>query len=170
MSESIFSDNAHIAQSRLILLDATLIFFMSLTMYSYVRFKKLRYMYDPLRMNYRLEPDVIHCRSFSPEWWGWLLATGTFMACTWASKVNGILTVVAVGIAVLIDLWDILDVRNSMVSGLLTLGQEHYSIFPVGPFPEALRCTGNRLHTITSDPLSILFLDPPYYPDKVRHW
>lgn len=39
------------------------------------------------------------------------------MACTWASKVNGILTVVAIGIAVLIDLWDILDVRkgHSMV-------------------------------------------------------
>ena len=40
-----FPDNAHIAQSRLILLDATLIFFLSLSMYSYVRFRKLRYMY-----------------------------------------------------------------------------------------------------------------------------
>jgi len=38
-------DNAHVAQSRLILLDATLIFFLSLTMYSYVRFRKLRYLY-----------------------------------------------------------------------------------------------------------------------------
>ena len=40
------------------------------------------------------------------------------MAFTWASKVNGILTVVAVGIAVLIDLWDILDIKkgHSMVS------------------------------------------------------
>jgi dolichyl-phosphate-mannose-protein mannosyltransferase len=36
-------DNAHIAQSRLILLDATLIFFMSLTIYAYVKFRKLRY-------------------------------------------------------------------------------------------------------------------------------
>ncbi|OBZ73646.1 Dolichyl-phosphate-mannose--protein mannosyltransferase 4 [Grifola frondosa] len=87
-------DNAHVAQSRLILLDATLIFFMSLTMYSYIRFRKLRY------------------REFSSDWWTWLLATGFFMACTWASKVNGILTVVAVGIAVLIDLWDILDYRT----------------------------------------------------------
>ena len=40
-----FPDNAHIAQSRLILLDATLIFFLSLTMYCYIRFRKLRYMY-----------------------------------------------------------------------------------------------------------------------------
>ena len=65
----------------------------------------------------------------------WLIATGAFMACTWASKVNGILTVVAIGIAVLIDLWDILDVKkgHSMVSlislvqsQLFTLAQEYF--------------------------------------------
>ncbi|THU87976.1 glycosyltransferase family 39 protein, partial [Dendrothele bispora CBS 962.96] len=90
----ILFDNAHIAQSRLILLDATLIFFMSLTIYAYIRFQKLRY------------------REFSTEWWGWLLATGAFMACTWGSKVNGILTVVTIGIAVLVDLWKLLDHRR----------------------------------------------------------
>ena len=36
-------DNGHVAQSRLILLDAALIFFMSLTIYAYIRFYKLRY-------------------------------------------------------------------------------------------------------------------------------
>ncbi|EKM81771.1 hypothetical protein AGABI1DRAFT_118848 [Agaricus bisporus var. burnettii JB137-S8] len=87
----ILFDNAHITQSRLILLDATLIFFMALTIYAYVRFRKLRY------------------REFSTEWWVWLVLTGVFMACTWGSKVNGILTVACIGIAVLIDLWDILD-------------------------------------------------------------
>ncbi|GJE91205.1 glycosyltransferase family 39 protein [Phanerochaete sordida] len=87
----ILFDNAHVAQSRLILLDAPLIFFMAMTIYSYIRFRKLRY------------------QEFSPAWWGWLLAAGSFMACTWASKVNGILTVAAIGIAVLIDLWDVLD-------------------------------------------------------------
>ena len=57
---------------------------------------------------------------FSPAWWGWLLATGTFMACTWSSKVNGILTVATIGVAVLIDLWDILDYKkgHSMVRPL----------------------------------------------------
>ena len=40
-----YVDNAHVAQDRLILLDATLIFFMTLTMYCYIRFKKLRYRY-----------------------------------------------------------------------------------------------------------------------------
>ena len=34
------------------------------------------------------------------------------MACAWGSKVNGILTVVTIGIAVLIDLWDILDIKK----------------------------------------------------------
>jgi len=87
-------DNGHVTQSRLILLDATLIFFMALTVYAYVRFRKLRY------------------SEFSVEWWTWLIATGTFMACTWGSKVNGILTVFTIGIAVLIDLWDILDIKK----------------------------------------------------------
>ncbi|KAG6869242.1 hypothetical protein C0993_009107 [Termitomyces sp. T159_Od127] len=88
-------DNAHITQSRLILLDAALIFFMSLTIYAYIRFRKLRY------------------REFTTEWWTWLITTGVFMACTWGSKVNGILTVVTIGIAVLVDLWDILDIRKN---------------------------------------------------------
>lgn len=40
------------------------------------------------------------------------------MAFTWGSKVNGILTVFTIGIAVLVDLWDILDIKKgySMVS------------------------------------------------------
>ena len=61
---------------------------------------------------------IVSHSPFSGEWWGWLLATGAFMACTWASKVNGILTVVAVGVAVLVDLWEILDIKkgNTMVS------------------------------------------------------
>ncbi|KAL0953784.1 hypothetical protein HGRIS_004968 [Hohenbuehelia grisea] len=90
----ILFDNAHVTQSRLILLDATLIFFMTLTVYCYVRFRKLRHL------------------EFKTEWWTWLVATGVSMACAWGSKVNGILTVVAIGCAVLIDLWDILDHRK----------------------------------------------------------
>ncbi|KAF9785180.1 glycosyltransferase family 39 protein [Thelephora terrestris] len=91
----ILFDNAHVTQSRLILLDAILIFFMSLTIYSYIKFRKYRY------------------HEFTFDWWAWMLATGFFMACTWSSKVNGILTVVAIGIAVMVDLWDLLDWRKS---------------------------------------------------------
>jgi dolichyl-phosphate-mannose-protein mannosyltransferase len=35
------------------------------------------------------------------------------MACTWGSKVNGILTVFAIGAAVLVDLWDIMDHKKN---------------------------------------------------------
>jgi dolichyl-phosphate-mannose-protein mannosyltransferase len=34
------------------------------------------------------------------------------MACTWGSKVNGILTVFGIGIAVSVDLWDVLDIKK----------------------------------------------------------
>jgi dolichyl-phosphate-mannose-protein mannosyltransferase len=47
----ILFDNAHIAQSRLILLDAQLIFFIALSIYSYVRFRKLRYSYGSYFMH-----------------------------------------------------------------------------------------------------------------------
>mgnify|MGYP001568749846 CR=1 FL=1 len=37
------ADNAHIVQTRLILLDAPLVFFMAASFYTYIRFYKLRY-------------------------------------------------------------------------------------------------------------------------------
>ena len=40
-------DNAHIVQTRLILLDAPMILFMTIAFYSYIRFYKLRYSYVP---------------------------------------------------------------------------------------------------------------------------
>lgn len=57
-------DNAMVTQNRLILLDSMLLIFMLATMYTYIRFRKLRHL------------------SFTPEWWAWLLATGVFMAFT----------------------------------------------------------------------------------------
>lgn len=39
----IMSDNAHVLQTRLILLDAPLILFMVMSFYAYIRFYKLRY-------------------------------------------------------------------------------------------------------------------------------
>ena len=93
-----------------------MIFFLALTIYAYIRFKKLRYKYVSafLVILYYL---CLHSRQFTIEWWTWLTLTGVFMACTWGSKVNGILAVFTIGIAVLIDLWDILDIEkgNSMV-------------------------------------------------------
>lgn len=87
-------DNAHIAQTRLILLDAALIFFMALALYSYVRFRKVRYL------------------EFSTQWWGWMCATGVFLACTLGCKMVGLFTFFTVGTAVLVDMWDVLDIRK----------------------------------------------------------
>ena len=40
-----FVDNGHICQTRLILLDAALVLFVALSLYAYVRFRKVRYLY-----------------------------------------------------------------------------------------------------------------------------
>ncbi|ORY05207.1 glycosyltransferase family 39 protein [Basidiobolus meristosporus CBS 931.73] len=93
-------DNTLVTQSRLILLDSILILFMALAIYSYVRFYKLRN------------------RSFSGEWWFWLLATGVNIALTTSVKMVGLFVVGLIGICVLMDLWRLLDVRRG-----LTLGQ-----------------------------------------------
>ncbi|KAI7871512.1 glycosyltransferase family 39 protein [Spinellus fusiger] len=85
-------DNAMVAQHRLIMLDSMLIFFMLSTVYSYIRFRRVRH------------------QEFSNEWWAWLLATGVTMALTLSVKMVGLFVVTAIGICVLIDLWDLLNV------------------------------------------------------------
>lgn len=94
-------DNAHIGQTRLILLDATLVFAMSISVLSYVRFYKLRY-----------EP-------FSRKWWKWLLLTGVALSCVISTKYVGVFTFLTIGSAVAIDLWGLLDINRP--NGALTL-------------------------------------------------
>lgn len=57
-------DNAMVTQNRLILLDSMLVFYMLSTIYAYIRFRKLRH------------------KSFSFQWWLWLLLTGFAMSMT----------------------------------------------------------------------------------------
>lgn len=89
-------DNAHIAQDRLILLDAALCLFMTLSIYSYVKFYKQRY------------------NEFTAKWWIWMLATGINLALTLSCKMVGLLTFLTVGVAVLADLWNLLDIRRGL--------------------------------------------------------
>jgi dolichyl-phosphate-mannose-protein mannosyltransferase len=96
-------DNAHIGQTRLILLDATLIFFMALSILSYVRFYKLRHI------------------PFSRKWWKWLLLTGTCMSCVISTKYVGAFTFFSIGVPVLFDLWSLLDVNRRQ--GTLTIAE-----------------------------------------------
>ncbi|KEZ44580.1 Dolichyl-phosphate-mannose--protein mannosyltransferase 4 [Scedosporium apiospermum] len=87
-------DNAHIGQTRLILLDATLVFSMACSLLFYIRFYKLRH-----------EP-------FSRKWWKWLILTGFALSCDISTKYVGTFAFVTIGSAVIIDLWDLLDIKR----------------------------------------------------------
>lgn len=89
-------DNAHVAQTRLILLDAPLIVFMLLSLYCYIRFYGERY------------------RDFSAAWWGWLAATGVSLALTVSCKLIGVFAFLTIGGAVVWDLWNVLDIRRGV--------------------------------------------------------
>lgn len=107
-------DNAHIGQTRLILLDATLVFFMALSVLSYIRFYKFRH-----------EP-------FGRKWWKWLLLTGVSMSCVISTKYVGAFTFFTIGCAVLIDLWDLLDVnRKGGPLSMPTFGK-HFAARAIG--------------------------------------
>lgn len=87
-------DNAHVGEDRLILLDATLVISMALSILCYVRFYKLRH------------------QPFGRKWWKWLLLTGFCLSCVISTKYVGFFTFVTIGSAVLIDLWNLLDVNR----------------------------------------------------------
>ncbi|VVT55152.1 uncharacterized protein SAPINGB_P004453 [Magnusiomyces paraingens] len=99
-------DNAHVAETRLILLDSTLIISVAATMYTYVQFSKRR---D--------EP-------FSKNWWKWLILTGVALSCVISTKYVGVFTFATVGCAVLIDLWNLLDYKAGLS---LKLFSKHFA-------------------------------------------
>ncbi|KAI9749432.1 MAG: hypothetical protein M1815_002539 [Lichina confinis] len=90
----ILFDNAHIGQTRLILLDAALVFAMAVSILSYIRFYKLRH------------------AAFGRKWWKWLLLTGVSLSCVISTKMVGVFTFFTIGSAVAIDLWGLLDVNR----------------------------------------------------------
>jgi len=103
-------DNSHIGQTRLILLDATLVFFMALSVLFYIRFYKQRH------------------NPFGRKWWKWLLLTGLSMSCVISTKYVGAFTFFTIGCAVLIDLWDLLDInREGGALDLVTFGKHFFA-------------------------------------------
>jgi dolichyl-phosphate-mannose-protein mannosyltransferase len=42
-----------------------------------------------------------------------MVATGVFLACTLGCKMVGLFTFFTIGAAVLIDLWDVLDIQKN---------------------------------------------------------
>jgi len=87
-------DNAHIGEDRLILMDSTLVIAMALSVLCYIRFYKLRH--DP----------------FTRKWWKWLLLTGVSLSCVISTKYVGVFTFITIGAAVVVDLWNLLDIRR----------------------------------------------------------
>ncbi|KAK1769934.1 putative dolichyl-phosphate-mannose-protein mannosyltransferase [Phialemonium atrogriseum] len=90
----ILLDNAHIGQTRLILLDATLVFAMACSLLAYIKFYKLRH------------------QPFSRKWWKWLILTGFALSCDMSTKYVGLFAFITIGSAVVIDLWALLDVKR----------------------------------------------------------
>jgi dolichyl-phosphate-mannose-protein mannosyltransferase len=107
-------DNAHIGQTRLILLDATLIFFMALSLLCYVRFYKLRHI------------------PFSRKWWKWLLLTGTCLSCVISTKYVGAFTFFSIGVPVLFDLWDLMNVQRRQGSLTIIEFGRHFAARIIG--------------------------------------
>ncbi|KAI1428373.1 glycosyltransferase family 39 protein [Xylaria sp. FL1777] len=99
-------DNAHIGQTRLILLDATLVLAMACSLLCYIKFYKLRH------------------EAFSRKWWKWLILTGFALSCDISTKYVGLFAFVTIGSAVIIDLWELLDVKRP--GGALNLTQFGY--------------------------------------------
>ncbi|AET39922.1 dolichyl-phosphate-mannose-protein mannosyltransferase Ecym_5145 [Eremothecium cymbalariae DBVPG len=90
-------DNAHVIDSRLILLDATLIVSIALSIYTYIRFYKAQ-----LRA------------PFSSEWYFWLYATGLSLSFVISTKYVGLFTFAMIGSAVALNLWQLLDIRAGL--------------------------------------------------------
>lgn len=89
-------DNAHVGETRLILLDATLIISVAASMYTYVRFTKLRR------------------TPFTFEWYKWLFLSGVSLSFVISTKYVGVMTFLSVGVAVAYELWYLLDYRTGL--------------------------------------------------------
>lgn len=90
-------DNAHVIDSRLILLDAMLLVTIASTFYCYTRFYK-----EQLK------------QPFTKQWFIWLHLTGISLSLVISTKYVGVMTYAAIGVAVLINLWQLLDIRSGL--------------------------------------------------------
>lgn len=90
-------DNALVTQSRLILLDSPLVFFTAATVCSWSAFINL---------------DRRPADQFKKSWWFWLTLTGLCLGATVSCKWVGLFTIATIGVAVLLQLWNLLgDLR-----------------------------------------------------------
>ena len=98
-------DNAHIAQTRLVYLDAILVFAVACSLLCYIKFSKLKE------------------QAFSKQWWTWLSLTGLALSCDISTKYVGFFTYMTVGTAVAIDLWELFDITSHRVVSILEVSK-----------------------------------------------
>ena len=89
-------DNALVTQTKFILLDSMLFFFIMASVWSWTKFRQLR-----------REP-------FSTEWWKYLSLTGASIAGSLGVKMVGLFTVATIGLATLHDLWQLSDQKRHL--------------------------------------------------------
>jgi dolichyl-phosphate-mannose-protein mannosyltransferase len=109
-------DNAFITQSRLILLDGMLLCFGVSCAYTWIKFYKERF------------------HAFTPRWWFWLTGCGVSLGLVLGVKMVGLFMVGTIGIAVVIDLWKILDIKRGLTNvsvGFLRRGRTNGLSFPI---------------------------------------
>jgi dolichyl-phosphate-mannose-protein mannosyltransferase len=60
---------------------------------------------------------------FQREWWKWLIITGVALGLTLGVKMVGLFVVASVGICVLFELWELLNIDNglTMVSAVFLI-------------------------------------------------
>jgi len=85
-------DNAQVCQTRFIFLDTLLLLSISATLYSYIRYYKC---------------EITHGKSFTREWYIWLIQTGIYLSCAISCKYVGVMTYATIGIAVCYNLWQL---------------------------------------------------------------
>lgn len=95
-SAIVLLDNAQVTETRLILLDATLVFTIAASICSYVKFVKQRH------------------NPWGLKWWFWLMTTGFWLSCVISTKYVGVFTFLMVGAAVAADLYYLLDARQGL--------------------------------------------------------
>ncbi|KAM0755138.1 PMT-domain-containing protein [Meredithblackwellia eburnea MCA 4105] len=100
-------DNAHVVQTKLILLDGPMIFFITTSIFTYFKFLNLRH------------------REFSPSWWTWLFLTGASLSASIGCKMVGLFTILTVGSHVVIDLISISGFNFPKSYDLLSCFQIH---------------------------------------------
>ncbi|KJE93871.1 mannosyltransferase, variant [Capsaspora owczarzaki ATCC 30864] len=119
-------ENGFVTQSRLILLDSMLLFFIACSVYSIAKFSNLR------------------SREFTPEWFKWLGLTGVSLGLALSVKWVGLFVIALVGLHTIRDLWRLLaDLRQSMTDLLL-----HFLVRALGliAIPMVIYATSFYIH------------------------